>query len=285
MAAKNTPSKTKAAAKRKSTATVVSRTSNPVYAGNVSARAPQTYAPATMSLPNGTQTVTPIAPPKIDPFLAPTDMAQQAVENGQWDDYLSGLDQQVSQAGVDTTLQTGQIDQGLAKGLDDTDWNSAARGLQVSSVKDQNKAQMASTAAASRGAATDKLNSLKDYVSGQRKQVDTVYKPAIVTKYGALAKKNADDAIAAWHAANPDVVTAAPGEDPAAFAARPSMPNTAGIGGPAAPGAKPTISAGGQQQQGAGTSASDWQPVVKGGKFYHFYPATNRWVYIRPATN
>jgi hypothetical protein len=281
---KTTGGSTKAAAQRKAapkkaaSVSVVSHLSNPVYAGGVSARAPQTQASPTMSLPNGTPTVTPIAPPTIDPFLEPTDMAQQAVENGQWDDYIAGLQQQSDTLDQDVGLKVGDIDRGLAQGVESNDWNSAARGIANSSIKDQNKAQMIAQASATKGAETGKQTTFHDYVGGQKHQVDTVYKPAIKTKYDSLAVKNAQKAKDDWDAAHP------PEDTPAAPAAdgNPAPTATPGdttynyspTGDPI-----PSISAGGDQRQQEG-----WQPVVKNGGFYHYYPNGDRWVYIRPAT-
>lgn len=277
---------TKAAAQRKAAPKAATNSyvglghPNSLFSSAVSARQPQTSASPTLSLPNGTPTVTPVAPPNIDPFLTPTDMANQSIENGQWDDYITGLQQQSDTLDSDVGLKVGDIDRGLAQGLESNDWNSAARGIQNSSIKDQNRAQMQTQAAATRGSETDKQTTFHNYVGNQRHQVDTVYKPAIKTKYDALATHNAQDAKDAWDRAHPpqDAPEDGSGDAPA--------PTPAAVPGDTtynySPGgdAIPSISAGGDQSQGEG-----WQPVVKDGKFYHYYPGrANPWVYIRPAS-
>lgn len=237
---------------------------------------------ANLSLPGGTPTVTPIAPPKVDPFLTPTDMSSEAVENGQWDDYVSGLLQQQQTNDADTGLTVGNIDRSLQQGLEQNDWSSAARGIQNSSIKDQNKAQMVTQAAASRGAETDKQTAFHNYVSGQQHQVDTVYKPAIGSKYAALAAQNAA-AVSAQQ--TPDQSgAAAPAASPAASA--PAF--TAQTPGTVNPSQAPST----QQIHGSSSvtmpDSSGYQTIIKNGNVYHYYPsrpAGSQYVYVRPATH
>lgn len=315
-AQKTTGSKsTKAAAQRKastgsSSSSYVGLAGNkPIFsAGTANAAGRAAGQTPTLSLPNGTPAVVPVAPPKIDPFLTPTDESQEAVENGAWDDYISNLNQQRDTNDADVTLKVGDIDRGLSQGLEATDWNSAARGIANSSIKDQTKAQMTTQAAASRGAETDKQTTNHNYVSGQQKQVDTVYKPAIATKYNTLRITNAQKATDGWNVAHPDSPTGPDGGPNPYYKAPAGGVDSGGADGGVAPvgGAVPTLnpsapsgaqggaqpsntggavpSAGGSQSQG---TTGDWQPVVKDGKFYHYYPsrpAGQQYVYIRPAS-
>lgn len=293
---------TKAAAKRASGSSSSSYVGfshpNSIFNGASAALAtPRPSASPTLTLPNGTPTVTPIAPPTINPFLAPTDEANEQTENGQWDDYISNLLQQQQTNDSDVTLKTGDIDRSLSQGLESNDWNSAARGLGNSSIKDQNKAQMVTQAAATKGNEIDKQTTFHNYVAGQKKQVDTVYKPGISAKYNQLRVDNATKAIDGWNsghpnspigpngAPNPYYVAPASGgaADAGGGAAPASGSGLAGAGGPAAPGAAPTISAAGSQSQG-GTP----QTIIKDGKVYHYYPdrpGGQQYVYVRPATH
>lgn len=272
-------------------------TTRPIFSagsGNVSGQPASANVPR-FTLPNGTPTVTPVAPPKIDPFLTPTDEANESIENGQWDDYIANLVQQRETNDTDVKLKVGDIDQSLSEGLAATDWNTAARGIQNSSIKSQAKAKMTADAAASKGAELDKQSTFHNYVGNQQKQVDTVYKPAIGKKYNQLRVDNATRARDGWNLAHPDSPLGPDGQ-PNPYYRAPQADPAADVGGGAAPaasggptynydpggGAIPSISAAGSASQGSSPEGK-----VKNGKFYHVYnygTASERWVYVRPAS-
>jgi hypothetical protein len=275
---------TKAAASRASKTKVVARSSTPPKAikGGFGQGSPlgvnarlggqqtpgntnvPTSAPA-YETPGASAAVTPIAAPPVvtDPFLTPTDLASKALELADVDGYLSNVDLSVGNARIDAQQKLAAADTAEQRNLDAADWNTAARGLAQSSVRDTTKANLSSDAEASRAATRGNLTNANDYAAREHNRVDTVVKPAIGQKYDELAKGNAEAA------------TDEAGTGDTAPVAAPTAPGAAPAAAP-----KPTA-----VDPGSPTSVQEqWQPVVKGGKFYHYYPSSGKYVFIRNAS-
>lgn len=139
--------------------------------------------------------VTPIAAPPVvqDPFLTPTDLANQALELSDVQGYLNNVDLNVGNARVDAQQRLAATDTAEQRNLDSADWNTAARGLAQSSVRDTTKANLSADAAQSRSGTNQSLGLANDYAAGEHQRVDTVVRPAITSKYNELMKKNAQD--------------------------------------------------------------------------------------------
>jgi len=282
----------KAAASRASKTKVVARGSKPLpkkvgaYGQGsplgVQSRLGGQSTPGNSNVPTGTPNyetpgalgaVTPIAAPPVvrDPFLTPTDLANQALEMADVEGYLKNVDLNIGNARIDAQQRLSAVDTAENRNLEAADWNTAARGLGASSIRDQQKANLSADAAQSRSGTKQSLKLGEDYAAGEHQRADTVIKPAINSKYNEAAKRNAQD------------VTDNSGVDTG------PAPGAAGGAGPvkgAGPtlseqnAAKPTVAPGPATQ----APQEQWNPVVKNGKFYHYYPSTGKYVYIRPAS-
>lgn len=231
--------------------------------------APPTSAPA-YETPGAMGAVTPIAAPPVvtDPFLTPTDLANQALELASVDQYLSGVDANVTNARADAAQKTAAIDTAEGRNLESADWNTAARGLGQSSIRDTTKAQLSADASSARGATKTNLGNAENYAAGEHQRADTVIRPAIGSKYNEFAKRNAQDTTDAAGAP----ADGAPADN---SAVTPSGGVTKGAG---------TIRSAPAVEPGAPTQQEQFTPVVKNGKFYHYYPSTNTYVFIRNAS-
>jgi hypothetical protein len=164
----------------------------------------------------------PVATPPANPDLTPIDVANQISEYTDWDKYLNGIGLQAANMSSDTTLKVGDIARALAQNLDSTDWNMAARGLGVSSIKDSAKTNLNSQAAAQQGNAVGNLTNFENYAAGERSNFDTNVKPGIDAKYVEIGRGNA----AAAAAAAPPPAPPAGGGGGAASAAAPATMQT-----------------------------------------------------------
>lgn len=222
-----------------------------------------------VTLPNATTAVTPVAPPP-DPFLTTSDIANQALEYGDWGKYLSGVDLQLANLQTETTQKLGDVDRSEGENLNAADWNAAARGLQASSIKDSNKANISTQAESVRGATKQNLGNLKAYSAGEHGRWEGDIRPKLDAKWAGVAAENARLAAAGGYQGD---TTTPEGQDTAPG----TTPGTLGY----ATSAEGSVT--GQQA----TTGVTYRPTVKNGKFYHVYApgtASERWVYIRPAS-
>jgi len=270
VARKSTPPKTIGAFGQGSPLGVNARLGGQRTPGNINV---PTSAPA-YETPGAMAAVTPIAAPPVvtDPFLTPTDLANQALELADVSRYLDSVDFQAQNARIDAQQKTAAIDTAEGRNLESADWNTAARGLAQSSIRDTTKANLSADAAQSRSGTQAALKASNDYAAGEHARADTVVNPAINQKYNELAKRNAQDTTDASGAEAPGQPQDTSQQDAAGNPIK-------GTGG-----ALSELSKGMAVNPGAPTKVEEqYQPVVKNGKFYHYYPSTGKYVYIRPA--
>lgn len=220
-----------------------------------------------VTLPNATTAITPVAPPP-DPFLTTTDLANQALEYGDWGKYLSGIDLQLQNLETESGLKLGEVDRSEGDNLNAADWNAAARGLQASSIKDTNKAQISSQAEAVRGATKQNLGNLKAYHAGEHGRYEGDIRPKLDAKWAGVAAENARLAAAGGYQG--DTTT----------------PVDQTTGPTTTPGNLRSVAPTGVTSSQQATTGVTYKPTIKNGKFYHVYApgtANERWVYIRPA--
>jgi hypothetical protein len=89
----------------------------------------------------------PIASPPANPDLTPQDVAAQTAEYADWDKYITGIGLTAANLAASTSSRIRDIQQGVAQSLDSNNWDTAARGLAQSSIRQNNAAQTASSAA------------------------------------------------------------------------------------------------------------------------------------------
>lgn len=193
------------------------------------------------------------------PFFSPDDLLAQANFWGQWNQTFAGLDQQLAQMKIDTAYQEQQLAQQHTKNVSGINDDAAARGLFQSSIKDGSQAQEQAGFTTADQHLKDSLDNFAQSVASQKNDFETNVLPKFNAAENASAVQNAQ--------------------------AIPPTPDTpaapAGGGAPAPPPSAPSAP--------AATAAPAYKPVVKNGKFYHYYAAADgqpeRWVYIRPASH
>lgn len=193
----------------------------------------------------------------VDPFFRPEDLITQNNFWSQWNSTFAGLDQQLADLQRNTTFERAQLADAHKANVSGINDNAAARGISHSSIRDGNQAQEQTQFTRQDQNLTDALNSFAQYVKGQHNTFNTQTLPGFNTAEAGQAVQNAQDVNATYVPPPAAPVAAAP------------------------PTQQPTTS--------RAAAPTPYKPIVKNGKFYHYYPAAGnnpeRWVYMRPASN
>lgn len=168
----------------------------------------------------------PVASPPANPDLTPQDVAAQIAEYSSWDQYLSNIGLTAAQMSASTATKVQDIEQAMAQGLENNNWDTASRGISGSSISANNATQISSDAATQQGAATTALGNYENYAAGENAKFygQGGVKQSIDAKYIGIGGQNK----AAAAAANPPVspVPATPQTSPSDF-----QPNGAPVKG------------------------------------------------------
>lgn len=230
----------------------------PAYANNDAVKAAQAGSPmpAQPAPPPPAPAPTPAAaPPPFDPnLLTAADLDVINTFQQQWATTFANLDRELGDLAARVAHTKEDATRNHVENASGINDDSAARGVFRSSIRDGNHAQNDASLQRTVTRADDEFRRFDDYVKGEKNRYQTEVLPNQQRWQSTRTVENNNDVAAAW-------------QPPPA----PEPPQPAPQQAPAQP-----------QQQAA---AKPWKPVVKNGKFYHYYPGPpERWVYIRPAS-
>jgi hypothetical protein len=109
----------------------------------------------------------PLASPPANPDLTPQDVAAQVGEYADWDKYITGIGMTAANLSAQTQAQVRAIEQSLSRGLESNDWDTAARGLAQSSIRQNTATDLAAGAATQEGSAISSLNNQNAFLQGE----------------------------------------------------------------------------------------------------------------------
>jgi hypothetical protein len=134
----------------------------------------------------------PIASPPANPDLTPQDIAGQVAEYADWDKYISGIGLTAANLSAATTARVRDIQDSLSRSLEANNWDTAARGLAQSSIRQANAAQAASSAATQQGDAAMQLGNQEGFFAGEQNKwaAPGGLKETIDNKYLGIAGAN-----------------------------------------------------------------------------------------------
>lgn len=198
----------------------------------------------------------PLASPPSNPDLTPQDLTSQMQEYSDWDRYLNSIGLTAANLAATTATQVGGIERNQAQGLENNNWDTAARGLAASSIRDTNATDINTSAAAAKGGLITQLDNAQRHYGNEKNRWEGVggMKEGIDAKYlGVAATNRANRAAAAT---------------PAPAATAPAQPTPAAAPLPTIPGMTPAQVAQAVQQLGSPTVMSDMPGAQKNGGIY-----------------
>lgn len=176
-----------------------------------------------------TFTPAPIASPPANPNLTPMDISNQITEYSDWDRYLTGLGVNAANLSAQASIKVADIERNQAQGLDNNNWDTAARGLAQSSIRDNNATAINTDAASAKGSEIAGVTNANTMLAGEQAKWGTTAKPGIDAKYVFIGGENARKISENTPPAGP-AAPAAPG--PAGPAPVGSSPSTGHDSGP-----------------------------------------------------
>jgi hypothetical protein len=107
--------------------------------------------------------------PTPEPFLTQQDLEEYAEAREQYEAGLHELDENYEQKKHSNEYETAEIEKGKVADTENTNWDSAARGLFRSSIRDGDLADIDATAEIKKKFLSDSLSALAVYNEGQKK--------------------------------------------------------------------------------------------------------------------
>ena len=129
---------------------------------------PQSGGQATPTAP--TETWNPgVENPAPEPFLTQQDIEEYAEAREQYEEGLKALDRNYETTKHNNEYEEAEIEKGRVQGVNNENWDAAARGLFKSSIRDGDLADIDATAEIKKKFLSDSLAALAVYNEGQKK--------------------------------------------------------------------------------------------------------------------